>query len=196
MSTAASRPHVPVADQSTQILSREQLATQLHAPGRRLPARERIADRHKAMTGGDLWQSESVVLAEDRHTLGTLTTARNWRTAHAVMSPDDIGVYAPEVFQVDSATHEGVRYRVTYDGATDRYTCDCTAGQFAAPCHHVGQVIAFLRCVRQSVAPGWQEADLRYQMTCEDVERMQGMRQAFDVTARGGSRYRFDDDEE
>lgn len=200
-----STPVVPVADQPTQTLSQREIAAQLLTPGRRnaTRARERIVDRHLALTEGDRWLAECLVLAEDRHTLGTLLT-RAWRTHHALASADDLGRYAPEVFAVPSATDAGVTYRVTYEGTSERYTCDCHAGQFAAPCHHVGAAFEFLRCLRRAYAPTAARAALSYEATSEDVERMQGMRQAYELSRggggqRGGGReggcHRVDDDE-
>jgi|GEM_PF-5935044 len=154
-----------LADQQTQTLTKEQLATSLHQSR---SASVRIEPRHLEAAHGDIWQATALVLAEEAH----LVYRATWLTQHDLSEP--LGAHGVEQFHVPSVSRDWMRHTVTYDATTDTYRCDCEAGIWAKPCKHAGAVLSLVRQLQQLCGDRAERVareQLAYEMLCEDIER-------------------------
>lgn len=94
----------------------------------------------KQLTQAD-WDARALELAEQR---GLWDAAEYDHCAYAGYDDDGYGYGRREVYRVRALTDARGYHLVSYDGATHRVTCDCTAASYGRPCGHAGSVLAVL----------------------------------------------------
>lgn len=158
-------PHqrIPLADQET-----AEVTAIIPTERRHIPARQRVEARHLAAAGGDTFLAECRVLAEDRHTLGALTTREHWLSQHPVSEAMPLGMNGPEIVRVPSGSMEGLAHTVMYWPDHESYRCSCPA---YGACHHIGAAHELLRQVRRASSGDGASAQQRYDDFADDLAR-------------------------